>query len=47
LQPRSIYILAGEARTDWEHSIPPLNALRYSITFRTLAGAQEMGRALG
>jgi len=47
LQPRSIYILAGEARTDWEHSIPPLNAPRYSITFRTLAGAQEMGRALG
>lgn len=47
LQPPSIYILAGEARTDWEHNIPPLNALRYSITFRTLAGAQEMGRALG
>ena len=47
LQPRSIYILAGEARTDWEHSIPPLNALRYSITFRTLAGAQDMARPLG
>jgi len=27
-----------EARTDWEHSIPPLDALRYSITFRTLSG---------
>jgi len=37
LKPRSIYILSGEARTDWEHSIPPLNGLRYSITFRTLA----------
>jgi len=36
LKPRSIYILSGEARKDWEHSIPPLNGLRYSITFRTL-----------
>jgi alkylated DNA repair dioxygenase AlkB len=36
LQPRSIYILEGEARTMWEHSIPPLDALRYSLTFRTL-----------
>jgi alkylated DNA repair dioxygenase AlkB len=38
LQPRSIYVLSGEARTDWEHSIPTLDALRYSITFRTLSG---------
>ena len=37
LKPRSIYILDGEARTQWEHSIPPLVDLRYSITFRTLA----------
>lgn len=37
LNPRSIYILSGEARTEWEHSIPPLNQLRYSITFRTLS----------
>jgi len=37
LRPRSIYILSGEARTEWEHSIPPLNELRYSITFRTLS----------
>jgi alkylated DNA repair dioxygenase AlkB len=36
LLPRSIYILEGEARTMWEHSIPPLDALRYSLTFRTL-----------
>jgi alkylated DNA repair dioxygenase AlkB len=35
--PRSIYILEGEARTRWQHSIPPLDALRYSLTFRTLA----------
>jgi alkylated DNA repair dioxygenase AlkB len=37
LQPRSIYILEGEARTLWEHSIPPVDILRYSLTFRTLA----------
>ncbi len=33
--PRSAYLLRGPARFDWEHSIPPLDALRYSITFRT------------
>lgn len=37
LKPRSIYILEGEARTSWEHSIPPVDSLRYSLTFRTLA----------
>jgi DNA oxidative demethylase len=36
LPPRSGYVLAGEARTKWQHHIPPTNALRYSITFRTL-----------
>ena len=35
LEPRSIYILEGEARTAWEHSVPPVDALRYSLTFRT------------
>lgn len=35
-QPRSVYLLRGPARTEWEHSIPPLDALRYSITFRSL-----------
>jgi alkylated DNA repair dioxygenase AlkB len=33
---RSIYLLSGEARGEWEHSIPPLDELRYSLTFRTL-----------
>lgn len=37
LEPRSAYWLAGEARAVWEHSIPPVEALRYSVTFRTLA----------
>ena len=36
LGPRSAYLLAGPARTEWEHSIPPVEALRYSITFRNL-----------
>ncbi len=34
--PRSAYLLRGPSRTQWEHSIPPLSRLRYSITFRTL-----------
>ena len=36
--PRSIYLLSGESRSEWEHSIPPVDALRYSITFRNLKG---------
>jgi DNA oxidative demethylase len=36
LEPRSGYVLAGEARTAWEHHVPPAKELRYSITFRTL-----------
>jgi alkylated DNA repair dioxygenase AlkB len=33
--PRSIYLLHGPARWEWQHSVPPTTALRYSITFRT------------
>jgi alkylated DNA repair protein (DNA oxidative demethylase) len=36
LEPRSGYVLAGKARTSWQHSIPPTKELRFSITFRTL-----------
>ena len=36
LPPRSIYLLTGEARTLWQHSIAPITEIRYSITFRTL-----------
>ena len=36
LAPRSAYVLDGEARWRWQHSIPPIATLRYSITFRTL-----------
>jgi alkylated DNA repair protein (DNA oxidative demethylase) len=38
-EPRSAYLLTGPARTEWEHSIPPMERLRYSITFRTLREA--------
>jgi alkylated DNA repair dioxygenase AlkB len=36
LPARSAYVLAGAARTSWQHSVPPTPALRYSVTFRTL-----------
>ena len=36
LPARSMYLLAGEARSKWQHMIPPARELRYSITFRTL-----------
>lgn len=34
--PRSLYIIKDEARSMWEHSIMPVKAQRFSITFRTL-----------
>jgi hypothetical protein len=36
LAPRSAYLLTGASRSAYEHSIPPVADLRYSITFRTL-----------
>jgi alkylated DNA repair dioxygenase AlkB len=36
-QPRSIYVMSGTSREVWEHSIPAVEAQRYSITFRTMA----------
>ena len=36
LLPRSIYLLSGSVRWEWEHSIVPLAETRRSITFRTL-----------
>jgi alkylated DNA repair dioxygenase AlkB len=35
-EPRSAYLLNGPSRTQWEHSIPAVDHLRYSITFRNL-----------
>jgi alkylated DNA repair dioxygenase AlkB len=36
-QPRSLYMMSGDSRHVWEHSIPAVDALRYSVTFRTMA----------
>jgi alkylated DNA repair dioxygenase AlkB len=33
--PRSIYLLRGPSRWQWQHSVAPTKALRYSITLRT------------
>jgi alkylated DNA repair dioxygenase AlkB len=40
-EPRSAYVLKGPARSEWEHSIPPMEILRYSVTFRTLLGGAK------
>lgn len=37
LAPRSAYHLTGEVRRDWEHGIAAHDALRFSVTFRSLA----------
>jgi alkylated DNA repair dioxygenase AlkB len=42
VEPRSIYVLSGPARMRWEHSIPPVSRLRYSIMFRTLVGTTRV-----
>jgi alkylated DNA repair dioxygenase AlkB len=36
LVPRSIYLMRGPSREEWEHSIPAVVELRYSVTFRAL-----------
>jgi alkylated DNA repair dioxygenase AlkB len=41
VEPRSAYLLSGPARTVWEHSIPALDQLRYSITLRTLVASTQ------
>jgi alkylated DNA repair dioxygenase AlkB len=35
LPPRSIYLLRGASRWEWQHAVSPTKALRYSITLRT------------
>ena len=39
-EPRSAYLLRGPSRTEWEHSIPGVDSLRYSITYRNLRDDQ-------
>ena len=38
LEPRSAYLMTGASRQAYEHHIPAVSSLRYSITFRTLRG---------
>jgi alkylated DNA repair dioxygenase AlkB len=46
VEPRSAYLLSGPARREWEHSIPAVDRLRYSITLRTLsANAPAIARS--
>ncbi|MFN2637163.1 MAG: alpha-ketoglutarate-dependent dioxygenase AlkB [Gemmatimonadaceae bacterium] len=44
-EPRSAYLLRGPSRTEWEHSIPPVESLRYSITFRNVLKQKQAGSA--
>jgi alkylated DNA repair dioxygenase AlkB len=37
LAPRSVYVMRGPIRWQWQHSMLPTKALRYSVTFRTRA----------
>ncbi len=43
VEPRSAYVLSGDARSKWQHSITPAKELRYSITMRTLRGHDSRG----
>ena len=36
VEPRSVYLLRGPSRNEWEHSIPAVDQLRYSLTFRNI-----------
>jgi alkylated DNA repair dioxygenase AlkB len=41
LAPRSMYVMRGPIRWQWQHSMPPMRELRYSITMRTRAAPGE------
>jgi alkylated DNA repair dioxygenase AlkB len=36
LEPRSGYVIGGDARAVWQHGLAPAESLRWSITFRTV-----------
>jgi alkylated DNA repair dioxygenase AlkB len=42
---RSAYLLRGPARWEWQHSVPPVEALRYSVTFRNFVPGPRNGEA--
>ncbi len=37
LAPGSLFVLAGDARSSWQHRIRPVHEERYSLTFRAAA----------
>jgi len=41
LAPRSMYVMRDAIRWQWQHSMPPMRELRYSITMRTRARPDE------
>jgi alkylated DNA repair dioxygenase AlkB len=45
LAPRSAYLMRGPSRREWEHSIPGVEALRYSLTFRNFKAGLSGGLA--
>lgn len=45
IEPRSAYLLHGAVRDVWQHSIPPMEALRYSVTLRTFRPGHEAAAA--
>jgi alkylated DNA repair dioxygenase AlkB len=47
LAPRSAYLISGEAREAWEHSIPPVAEHRYSVTFRSFRAGRGGGLPAG
>jgi alkylated DNA repair dioxygenase AlkB len=36
VERRSLYLMRGPSRTEWQHSISPVKSIRYSITLRSL-----------
>jgi len=42
-ETRSLYMMSGPSRHIWEHSIPAVEAPRYSVTFRTMADEPDLG----
>jgi alkylated DNA repair protein (DNA oxidative demethylase) len=45
IEPRSAYVLRGEVRSKWQHSISPTKATRYSITFSYASLQEKRGNA--
>lgn len=42
LHPRSAYVMTQESRSAYEHHIPGVTDLRYSVTFRTVRSGKTM-----